>query len=620
MAADDDKNEAPDPWADLVADDLAGDSQDKGGEEMSFSFVDEAQPSAEPAQDTDAALDAFVAESFESQSLDEPLLDAPLAADVTDGPTDEAAAVNDDDVGAWLTAVDDDSAGAGAADVAEADAADVAPPLSVFAPEEGVPEPASQSSIEIGTGFSGIDMSAGDGGSQAETATEGLEGWGGLDAESSAESDETDAFAGVAADSEAGFGIEAGDTDATEAEESTLSFEAAAPVAAAAATAVAAPRAVAAKPRAKGGGLGPMIGVVAGGVMAIPITMAILLWGFQRDPFGVAKQLPDSVAFLLPQKFQPGFKKRAAASPDAPAAPSLDDLAATTPTPDAPAADATAPAADAAPLSDTPAAEPGAEPGLPDAAVAAVDPLAPATDAAPKPDATEPGPSDPLFPDPDAPAPALPATPDPLAADATPAARPAPVATVEPAAPVLPPLDTAALETAVAEAAAALEAAAAVQDHSDIAGKKLLVGWYKSLARTADELVKLENEAADTGRPLEGTQERLAELHAGIAAQDAVAATLPKLARDWLAYARRDSEGILLPVTFDSAKKVGPYWRSKVQLDAGDQMRELAIITREEPAAVAGDRLLVTGIVFDGDVIWAADVRSPAAEPTTVDF
>ena len=184
MAADDDKNEAPDPWADLVADDLAGDSQDKGGEEMSFSFVDETTPPAAPQPD-------------------EPVSEEP------------AATVNDDDVGAWLTAVDDDSASAGAVDVAEADAADVAPPLSVFAPEEGAPELASQSSIEIGTGFSGIDMSAGDGGSQAETATEGLENWGGLDAERSAENDETDAFAGVAADAETDFGIDAGDTDAT---------------------------------------------------------------------------------------------------------------------------------------------------------------------------------------------------------------------------------------------------------------------------------------------------------------------------------------------------------------------------------------------------------------------
>lgn len=600
MAADDDKNEAPDPWADLVADDLDGGGQEKGGAEMSFSFGEEAEPSAEP------------------------LPEEPVSEE-------QAAAVNDDDVGAWLTAMDGDSADDGMADDGmaddgmadggEADVTDAAPPLSVFAPDEVVAEQASQSAIEIGTGFSGIDMSAGDGGSQAETATEGLEGWGGLDdSESPAASDETDAFAAVADDAEAGFGIDADDPDATETEGSTLSFEAAVPAVAAAATAAAKPRAAAAKPRAKGGGLGPMVGVVAGGVMAIPITMAILIWGFQRDPFGIAKQVPESMAFLLPQKFQPGFKKRAAASPDAPAAASLDDLATATPTLDAASTDTGEPAVDAAPQGDEPAAEPGTEPALPDAALAAVDPLAAVADATPKPDATEPEPSDPLFPDPEVPAPA---TPDPLAADATApssAASPALPDAVEPAPPALPPLDIAVLETAVAEAATALEAAAAAQDHSDIAGKKLLVGWYKSLARTADELVKLENEAADSGRPLEGTQERLAELHAGIATQDAVAATLPKLARDWLAYARRDSEGILLPVTFDSAKKVGPYWRSKVQLGAGDDVRELAIITREEPAAVAGDTLLVTGIVFDGDVIWAADVRSPSAEPATVDF
>jgi hypothetical protein len=171
----------------------------------------------------------------------------------------------------------------------------------------------------------------------------------------------------------------------------------------------------------------------------------------------------------------------------------------------------------------------------------------------------------------------------------------------------------------VAEAATALDAATR-EDLSGIAGKKLLVGWYRSLARAADELVRLENEAVDTGRPLEGTQERLQEIHSGIVAAADVSARLPTLAGDWLEYARRDSEGILLPVTFGSARKVGPYWRSKVQLGDGDAARELAIITREEPSAAAGDVLIVTGIVFDRDVIWAADVRSSAAEPTTVDF
>ena len=572
MAADDDKNEAPDPWADLVADDLAGGGQVDGGEEISFSFGDEAQPSGEPLPE-------------------EPVSEEP------------AAAVNDDDVGAWLTAMEDDSSDAGAAVGAEADTADVAPPLSVFAPEEGASEPTSQSSIEIGTGFSGIDLSAGDDGSQAE----------------------------------ADHGIEAGNADAIETEESTLSFEAAAPVVAGvAATTVAAPRAGTSKPRAKGGGVGPMIGVVAGGVMAIPITMAILLWGFQRDPFGVAKQVPESMAFLLPQKFRPGFKKRAAPSADMPAAPSLDDLAAAPPAPDAPPPDALPPDAgepvdEVSPPADEPSTalepEPPAplEPSLPDAALPATDPLAPAGDAGTEPAVAETDPADPLFPDPDAPAPSTsePLASEPLASEPQPAASSPPVAAVEPpppAPPPPPPLDIAAFEAALTEAATALEAVAAVQDLSDIAGKKLLVGWYKSLARTGDELVKLENEAADTGRPLEGTRERLAELHAGIAAQDAVAAALPKLARDWLAYARRDSEGILLPVRFNSSKKIGPYWRSKVQLGEGDDARELAIITREEPAAVAGDMLLVTGIVFDGDVIWAADVRPPAAEPATVDF
>jgi hypothetical protein len=597
MAADDDKNEAPDPWADLVADDLAGGGQVDGGEEISFSFGDEAQPSGEPLP--------------EEPVSEEPISEEPISEEpVSEEP---AAAVNDDDVGAWLTAMEDDSSDAGAAVGAEADTADVAPPLSVFAPEEGASEPTSQSSIEIGTGFSGIDLSAGDDGSQAE----------------------------------ADHGIEAGNADAIETEESTLSFEAAAPVVAGvAATTVAAPRAGTSKPRAKGGGVGPMIGVVAGGVMAIPITMAILLWGFQRDPFGVAKQVPESMAFLLPQKFRPGFKKRAAPSADMPAAPSLDDLAAAPPAPDAPPPDALPPDAgepvdEVSPPADEPSTalepEPPAplEPSLPDAALPATDPLAPAGDAGTEPAVAETDPADPLFPDPDAPAPSTseplaseplasePLASEPLASEPQPAASSPPVAAVEPpppAPPPPPPLDIAAFEAALTEAATALEAVAAVQDLSDIAGKKLLVGWYKSLARTGDELVKLENEAADTGRPLEGTRERLAELHAGIAAQDAVAAALPKLARDWLAYARRDSEGILLPVRFNSSKKIGPYWRSKVQLGEGDDARELAIITREEPAAVAGDMLLVTGIVFDGDVIWAADVRSPAAEPATVDF
>lgn len=597
MSADDDKNESPDPWADLVADDLGAE-----GDEVSFSFVEKTQPApqeeGQPVDEAASELDPVVephAEAGEEINLEAAIEAELLAGDVNDlaGMADAAAEevaaadadafadtfadtfaadadeVADDDaeVGAWLSASEGEAAEPTENDM-PLEQEEATPPLSVFAPEELASEQPSPSSIEIGTGFSGIDMSAEGEGSNADTETETLEAWDGA--------------------------------------------EAAAPVAVAAVAAATTPRKPVAKPRAKGGGLGPMIGVVAGGVMAIPITMAILLWGFQKDPFGVAKQIPESMSFLLPQKFQRGFKvkKQAGGLSDLAAAPSLDDLAAA-----GPSADAAAPGGDQAAEPVPPAAEPAAE-GAPDsepaspapdsldAAVAAVDPLAaPAEDAA--------KPEEPLFPDPDAPAAT---TPDPLA-DAAPAPA------VAPAEPVtLPPLDTAALEAAVADVATALEAAAAAEDHTQLAGKKLLVDWYKSLARTADELVKLQNEAADSGRPLDGVPDQVASVYDGLAKEKQVAAALPLLARGWLDYARRDSEGVFVPVTFGSVKKVGPYWRSKVTLEDGAHSRELAIISRDEPAAVAGEKLLVTGVVFDGDVIWAAEVRAMPAEPASVNF
>lgn len=546
MAADDDKNESPDPWADLAADDLGAE-----GDEVSFSFV-EKTPSV-PEGGT-------------------PLIEEPSATSPP-GVEDEDA-----DVGAWLSAPEGEAAEAIESETSTEEP-ETSTPLSVFAPEEAASDQASSSSIEIGTGFSGIDMVAEGEGSNPPTVAEEGDEWSGLE-------------------------------------------EPAAVATAAVAAAASAPKVVS-KPRAKGGGLGPMIGVVAGGVMAIPITMAILLWGFQKDPFGVAKQLPESMSFLLPQKFRPGFKKQAGGLSNLAAAPSLDDLAAAGPGDDGATAgggEAVEPEPPAAEPSEEPVPEPLAEPASLDAAVAAVDPLTPPVDDAAKPEEPQAAPEDPLFPDPDAPAAA---TPDPLTVAAvTPAAPVAePAVAAEPAAPPPPPpLDTAALEAAVVAATSALEAAAAAENHTELAGKTLLVGWYKSLARAADELVKLQNEAADSGRPLDGVPEQVATIYEGLAKEKDVAAALPLLARHWLAYARRDSEGILLPVTFDSAKKVGPYWRSKVTLVDGDHSRELAIISRSEPAAVAGEQLLVTGVVFDGDVIWAAEVRPLPVDPAAADF
>jgi hypothetical protein len=41
----------------------------------------------------------------------------------------------------------------------------------------------------------------------------------------------------------------------------------------------------------------------------------------------------------------------------------------------------------------------------------------------------------------------------------------------------------------------------------------------------------------------------------------------------------------------------------------------MSIISRTEPKAARGDRLVVTGVVFDDGVIWAADCRAVEAAP-----
>ena len=49
---------------------------------------------------------------------------------------------------------------------------------------------------------------------------------------------------------------------------------------------------------------GSIVGVIIGGLMAVPIVVAILLWGFRRDDFGIAGLLPDELAFLVPAELR----------------------------------------------------------------------------------------------------------------------------------------------------------------------------------------------------------------------------------------------------------------------------------------------------------------------------
>ena len=548
---------ADDPWASLDQPATAGEQD----EAFDFSFdgsLEAAPADAELPEATGAAESAPPTPPAEEPAVDS---FAPLVAEQADAVGAQAgdAASEDAFTEAWLD--DAPELNAAATDQVEAGGEDAA---------------ASNSSVQIGSGESGI----------AEPSGVDPDAWPNDDAATADEHPATIAFEG-------GLGSVA--------------------VAAAPATA-----------RRKSGGLGQVAGIVGGGVMSIPIVVGILLWGFQRDPFGAAKVLPS---FLLPQKF-----RDRGATGGFPKPPSLDDAAAqATHVLEAAASsgpDATEPAQDPAAATavpsdgddtgagttspdqtdpsaaiavEPPATEPGADPAEPSVPDVPLDDVAgvPPADAAGEP-ATEPaGSAEPVVPPADVAA--LPVEPmEDAPGDA--------VTTFEP--PVArPQLDFVGLDGAVADAQEALDLAASVEAIEGPAHDRGLVAWYRALAGVGSELVTLEAEAIESGGSWEEAAERLAALRGAIAAQPALADDLERLARNWLDYGRRDSEGVILPVTFAATRKVGPNWHSTVFLaEADGGSREVAVLSRQEPAAVEGDRLLVLGVLFDEGVVYAAEI------------
>ena len=209
-----------------------------------------------------------------------------------------------------------------------------------------------------------------------------------------------------------------------------------------------------------------------------------------------------------------------------------------------------------------------------------------------------------------------------------------PAALVEPQVvdvPTMPepePLDLSAIDAAVAaadEASAAVEASDADADPDPVRQtqrrNRLLVEWYRQLSHVAEELSSLERVAADGGRPLDGPPESVARLQEALVGDPSRVDDLARLSRDWLAYKGRSTSGIVMPGVLAGTRNVGPYWCSTVTVAAaGDLTRDVAVISRSEPAAVPGDAVLVTGLIVDGDTLWASDVRPAAADAaTTID-
>lgn len=639
MTTDDDKQSPePDPWAGLETGN-ADAGEDAGA--FDFTRLDDEPPSAFEAMKDESPAGAEGGLSFEimDQPIGEP--SAPAVHDDGDAPANEI-------------------------------------PLAVFPPPE---VEADGSDILIGTGRSGIipmaeatddpgaqDFAAGQLSNDAfddEDIAHEL-GLAGIDAEPMA-ADVADSGSGMGASADfgesvgempmedvsfdagtSGGGFPFADADHVEgrglgladASESghdaaSIAFSSAAAATAGAAAVAATPVAKQAGKKTKGSAIGQMLGVVLGGLMALPVTYAILIWGFQKDPFKLTKKAPPQLAFLLPEKFQPVTKSpKKAQKADVAGGPkagsSLDDI----PTGEDVAVVEDQPPTEAGGDEPTASPEPADVVGSTDDAEATVAPGAPAGEPGELAHAAEPAPEpeEPVAPGGDAVADlaiaVAPMAADPagVASDRVPgldglavagdAAEPAPVPAV------LPPLDMTGVETAVERAAQAFEALGAISDPTDPSRDRLAVAWYKRLTQLGEELVRLETAAADSGRPLEQSPAAVASLLDKFCESDAAKKDLEVLGRMWLTRQKQRTDGVTLLATLDSSRRVGPYWSTKAvisggQMDGSD--RTVAVISRLAPPVAAGERIVITGVLFDGDTVWAADVR-PVDRPEQADF
>jgi len=345
-------------------------------------------------------------------------------------------------------------------------------------------------------------------------------------------------------------------------------------------------------PRTKraGGGLGQMVGVVIGGLLAIPVTLAILLFGFQRDPLHLTPKVPDGLRFLLPSRFRSAaMDRRTDSTTTVPGRLTLDQI----PTP---AAAVTA------------ADEPNPEPGVPPAPELTIVDEGELAGGAIVPPAAAPaahvGGADS----------GLPASPPPHPIDEVelvvdPVSVDAGIAAVEPG------RKAGAID--LAPVAAAISAATSATDSlgpDSAVQEQALVGWYRSLSLVALELAKVERTAIESGRPSSEVVEGFAELRHRLAVDRH--SELEFLGSMWLASEKRPSDGAILVATLEAARPVGPWWGGRLMV-GGETSQRLSFLSRSAPRAEAGEQVIVVGVLGDPGTIWAVDIGStPAAGKT----
>lgn len=303
-----------------------------------------------------------------------------------------------------------------------------------------------------------------------------------------------------------------------------------------------------------------LLGVLVGGLLAIPIVVTILLWGFRRDDFGIGRMIPESLSFLMPAELRTPRRARDRSLPD-----------------------------------------PRGLPRLPaEGLIKADDPLVAAL--AGNPDAGG-GTA------------ALVAASD--AERALPGGDESGERSAEDA--LLDAADLAMLEMATARAGVMLDSVTETpEDAPETLRKSALVDWYKSLAAVGEEAVAAEQLLADAGRATTRVDGALAGMVERIAARGTAYADLQELARLWLKATKRDSPGAVIPGTLSDVKPVGAVWASTlIGLEQGAETSLVTVLSRRPPEMPVGTDVVAVGVMVGGDVMWAAGLVGREAVEST---
>ena len=372
-------------------------------------------------------------------------------------------------------------------------------------------------------------------------------------------------------------------------------------------------------PPARRRGIGAVGSAMLGGLCALPLTYAILIWGFQRDPLQLAPLVPGAAAFLLPTALRPGT-----------------GLAVPSPAPTA--------ALESRPVEPQPTNDPEspavAQAGLPGHSSALERDKEVAVDETPAP-VSEPAGSEnevgfgavvEAEPLPAGAGQDLPLVLADSVAGAGEETEQNSSATIAPAAsahdhPSLG-LPEESLDPAVGMALAAVERA---EEKASVAGQRLVVAptqagaernrlrvrWYRALAELAGSLAAYEKTAGEAGQPSVEMPAVLSRLQNTTIGDGNVQQDLEELGCMWLKSVRRTSDGAVLVGTLEEVRPSGPYWRSRVRSTSPLGTLDWSFISRDRPAADPAERVVVMGVILDDDMIWAASCQSLRAASET---